>query len=63
MKEGKYINLKPSALFTRFTVAQREDNMKKLFEYQMTAIIVSLFKDWMMQKPDKVTLLNHFTTI
>lgn len=63
IKEGKYINLKPSALFIRFTVAQREDDMKKLFEYQVTAIIVSLFKDCMMQKPDKATLLDHFTNI
>ena len=53
IKEGKYITLKPSALFTRFTaVAQREDDMKKVFEYEMTAITMSLFKDWMMYKPN-----------
>ena len=64
IKEGKYITLKPSALFSRFTaVAQREDDMKKLFEYEMTAITMCLFKDWMMHKPDKVTLRDHFTTI
>ena len=45
IKEGKYINLKPASFFSRFTaLAQRGDGVEKLFEYEITAIPMSLFK-------------------
>ena len=63
IKERKYINLKATALFTRLTaVAQREDDMKMLFEYEMTVIPMFLFKDGMMHKPDRAALRNHLIT-
>ena len=63
IKEGKYINLKPTSLFTRLTaLAQREDDVEKLFEYEMTTIPMSLFKDEIMRKPDKIALRNHLIT-
>ena len=43
--EGKYVNLKPTSLFKRLTaLVQREDDMEKPFEYEITAIPMSLFK-------------------
>ena len=63
IKEGKYINLKPTSLFTRLTaLAEREDDMEKLFEYKMTAIPMSLFKHGVMRKSDKVASHNHLIT-
>ena len=63
IKEGKYINLKPTSRFTRLTaLAQREDDVEKLFKYEMTTIPMSLFKHGMMRKPDKVALRNHLIT-
>ena len=58
IKEGKYINLKPTSLFTRLTaLAKREDHVKKLFKYEITAVPMSLFKHGMMCKPDKVATI------
>ena len=63
LKEGKYINLKPTSLFTRLTaLAHREDDVENLFEYKMTAIPMSLFKHGMIRKPDIVALRNHLIT-
>ena len=63
IKEGKYSNLKPTSLFTRLTaLVQREDDVEKLFEYEMTTIPMSLFKHGMMSKPDKVALRSHLIT-
>ena len=60
IKEGKYINLKPASLFTSLTAfAQQEDDMEKLFEYEMTSIFMSLFNYGMMCKSDKAALHNH----
>ena len=50
IKEGKYISLKPTSLFSRLTaLAQREDDVAKLFEYEITAIPMSLFKRWIIK--------------
>ena len=58
IKEGKHINLKPTSLFTRLTaLAKREDHVKKLFKYEITAVPMSLFKHGMMCKPDKVATI------
>ena len=44
IKEGKYFHLKPTSLFSRFTaLAQRGNDVEKLFEYEITAIPMSLF--------------------
>ena len=60
IKEGKYINLKPTSLFTRLTaLAQRENDVVKIYEFEMTTMPMALCKHWMMRKPDKVALRNH----
>ena len=50
IKEGKYINLKPNSLFSRLTaLAQREDDVEKFVEYEITTIPMSLFKHWIIK--------------
>ena len=62
IKEGKYINLKPASLFTSLTAFAQQDDMEKLFEYELTSIFMSLFNYGMMRKSDKAALHNHLIT-
>ena len=60
IKDGKYIKLKPEALFIRLTlIAQRESDLEKFFDYELTTSPMSLFKDGMMRKPNKAVLRNE----
>ena len=44
----------PKALFYRMvTIAEREENLDQLFQYELTAEPMSLFKEGMMRKPDR----------
>eukprot|EP00111_Clytia_hemisphaerica_P004289 TCONS_00012238-protein len=46
-----------TSLFTRLAaVAQREENVEKYFEYELTQFPESLFKRGLMRKPDKASL-------
>ena len=40
-------------------MVQREDDILKFFNYEMTLFPTSLFKDGMMRKPDKPALRKH----
>ena len=46
--------INPTILFTRLTaMAQREEDVEKYFNYEMSPFPPSLFKDGLMRKPDK----------
>ena len=47
----------PKALFNRMvTIAEREENLERFFQYELTVEPMSLFQDGMMRKPDKPSL-------
>ena len=53
----KVVQLNPANLFVRLAaVAQREENVEKYFEYEMTNYPMSIFKENMIRKPDKASL-------
>jgi hypothetical protein len=54
--------INPTILFTRLiAIVQREDNMSCYFEYELTTIPTSLFKDNAMRKNTKAQLMNSMT--
>ena len=56
----KVIYINPLTLFTRLVaMIQREENLEKFFEYELTPMPTSLFKDGMMRKADKPALRKH----
>ena len=61
VKLGKKVfYIDPTTLFTRLiAMVQREENIEKYFEYEMTTLPIALFKDGMMRKPDKPALRKH----
>ena len=55
--EKKKININPTLLFSRLiAVVQREEDMAPFFNYELTTILTSLFKDNYLQKTDKAQL-------
>ena len=57
-KKDTYIN--PLTLFTRLVaMVQREDDIEKYFEYELSTLPLSLFEDGMMRKADKPQLRKH----
>lgn len=57
-KKEMYIN--PLTLFTRLVaMVQREDDIEKFFEYELSTLTLSMFKDGMMRKADKPQLRKH----
>ena len=60
----KSINIKPTTLFLRLiAIAQRESDLEKFFNYELTSALMSLFKDGLMRKPNKSILHNALLTI
>ena len=56
----KVIHINPLTLFTRLVaMIQREENLEKFFEYELTPMPTSLFKDGMMRKADKPALRKY----
>lgn len=54
---GKTIDVDPSKLFNRLiAMAQREEDLWKYFDYELTTMPMSLFKDGLMRKTQKVQL-------
>jgi len=57
--EKKKININPNLLFSRLiAVVQREEDMAPFFNYELTTIPTSLFKDNYLRKTDKAQLSN-----
>jgi len=55
--EKKKVNINPTMLFSRLiAIVQREEDMASFFEYELTAIPTSLFKDYCLRKTDKAQL-------
>ena len=55
----KFVVIKLTALFLRLTaIAQRENNIKRFFSYELTTFPMTFFKDGLMRKPKKATLRN-----
>ena len=55
--EKKKININPTLLFSRLIyVVQREEDMAPFFNYELTTILTSLFKDNYLQRTDKAQL-------
>ena len=53
----KALHLNPTVLFVRLAaVAQREEDVEDYFDFELTNYPLSLFKDGIMQKPDKASL-------
>ena len=53
------ICVNPTILFTRLAaIAQREDDVEAVFDFELTTFPLSLFKDGLMRKPDKASLRN-----
>ena len=59
----KEINIKPTTLFLRLiAISQRTPNTEDYFRYELTAYPMSLFKDGLVQKPNKALLRNSLVT-
>ena len=59
----KEINIKPTTLFLRLiAISQRTPNTEDYFRYELTAYPMSLFKDGLVQKPNKTLLRNSLVT-
>ena len=55
--DDKQVFLDPIVLFTRLTaIAQREDDVEKHFQFEMSPYPPCLFKDALIRKPDKPAL-------
>ena len=55
--EKKKININPTLLFSRLiAVVQREEDMAPFFNYKLTTIPTSLYKDNYLHKTDKAQL-------
>ena len=53
------ISMNPRVLFTRLSaLAGRSEKSEQFFDFELTLDPMSLFKDGMMQKPDKSPLMN-----
>ena len=51
------VHINPNHLFSRLiAIIQREDDMAPYFDYELTTVPTSLFKDNAMRKPVKVQL-------
>ena len=51
------VHIHPNHLFNRLlAITQRENNMAPYFEYELTALLTSLFKENFMRKPLKSQL-------
>lgn len=63
VKIGKHrVVIDPTLLFTRLiAIAQREDNIEKYFEFELTVVPTSLFKETALRKPTKSQLANVIT--
>ena len=61
VKLGKsMVYFNPLTLFTRLiAMVQREDNMEKFFDYEMSVYPLSIFKNGMMRKPDKPAIRKY----
>ena len=56
-------HINPTLLFSRLiAIVQREEDMTPYFDYELTAIPTSLFKDKVMSKPAKAQLAKALTT-
>ena len=56
------VHINPTLLFSRLiAILQREDNMAPYFDYELTTVPTSLFKDNRMRKPVKAQLAKALT--
>lgn len=59
--DKKKVSISPTILFSRLiAIVQREEDMAPFFEYELTTIPTSLFKDNAMRKTDKSRLAQAF---
>ena len=57
--QNQTVNIDPAQLFTRHIIlAERYDDIKSFFEYELTATPTSLFTDNFMRKPNKASLIQ-----
>ena len=57
--DKKQVNINPTILFSRLiAIMQREDEISSYFEYELTVIPTSIFKDNMMHKTAKSQLVK-----
>ena len=62
--DNEHVHINPLILFGRLTtLAQRQEDIKEQFKYELTPEPASLFKDGLMRKPTKSTLRTHLTKI
>lgn len=60
--DNEHVHINPLILFGRLTtLAQRQEDIKEQFKYELTPEPASLFKDGLMRKPTKSTLRTHLT--
>ena len=60
--ENQVIHIDPSMLFTRLIVLlERSERMEDYFQFELTPMPTSLFKDGMMRKSNKAALAAHLT--
>ena len=60
--ENQVIHIDPSMLFTRLIVLlERSERMEDYFQFELTPMPTSLFKDGMMRKSNKAALETHLT--
>ena len=54
---GSVTSIDPKIMFNRLiAIAVREESLEPYFEYELTSEPMYLFKEWMMRKPDKLSL-------
>ena len=57
--KNQTISIDPALLFTRLIViAERCDDIKTYFDYELTPVPTSLFVDNLMRKPNKASLIE-----
>ena len=57
--QNQTVNIDPAQLLTRLIIlAERYDDIKSFFEYELTATPTSLFTDNFMRKPNKASLIQ-----
>ena len=60
--DKKKVHINPTLLFTRVVaIVQREEDMTPYFDYELTTVPTSLFKDNTMRKPAKAQLAKALT--
>ena len=63
ISDKKFVAIKPTDLFLQLiAIPQRENNIERLFNYELTTFPMSFFKDGLMWKTKKANLRNTLLT-